>query len=206
MPLTIPSGGAPADISAVDLTQVKRHLKLIVDSADEYTAEDQLLILMIKAATEAYQDRYKVTLITHTYRWDFKEFNGKLELPRPPIQSITEVTYIDENGTEQMVSDSDYTKVTSTSPGFVLFHDDYTFPEVSDEEPYPVRITYVAGYGDKISDVDSGIQLYLMNIIGTMYSQRKTILKSEMSTVGFEDLRSVFTGLIQGKTKAMRFS
>lgn len=195
----------PEDISAVDIDKLKKHLKLVVSSGSEYTAEDDILGVMIKAATESYQDRFKVALITHTYRWDFDGFKKKLELPRPPTQSITKVEYIDNDGATQTVSASNYKKVTTTDPGYVLFIDDYSFPDLDDDEPWPVRVTYTAGYGDNITDVDSSIQLYLMNIIGTLYSQRKTILTNYGSTMGYEDLRGLFADLIKGKPKAMRF-
>lgn len=205
----------PEDISAVDIDKLKKHLRLVVSDGSEYTIEDDLLTDMITAATEEYQNIHKVALITHTYEWRFKEFKTKLELPRPPTQSISKVEYIDEDGNTTEIDASNYSKVTTLNPekntllrpgpGYVLFNHDYSFPDVQDNEPWPVRVTYNAGYGDAITNVPASVRVYLKNVIGTLYNQRKTILVNYGSTMGYEDLRGLFAPLIAGQPKATRF-
>ena len=203
MPLTVIE---KASVQPVDINLLKQHLRLVVDNPASYTVEDEVLSLLIDAVTMAYQDRFKTQLMTATLRWDFQQFRKEMELPRPPLQSVESVVYIDAEGNEQPVADSNYEVIEShVNPGMVRFNWEFTFPELHKDTKYPVRVEYKAGYGDNISDVDPDIQLYLMSTIGTYYMQRESMLTSYTGGISVVEMSKQMSFLLSGKPKAMRF-
>lgn len=202
MPLNIISSQREG---AVNVNVLKQHLRLVVSSPDEYTDEDNILQMYIRAATEEYEDHFKVALLTKTLSYEYTKFKEMMEIPRPPLQYVDSITYIDADGNEQTVAADNYDVTTNITPGRVTFKNSYTLPVTSSDVRYPVTITYKAGYGDDSSKVPQGIKLYLMNVIGTYYKSRESMLIGYGVTISVEDLRKNLAGLISGKPKAMRF-
>lgn len=194
------AAGDPVDIQAL-----KMHLRLVTSDPQSYTIEDDVLSKMIKAASAAYQNRMKVQLVNATLRWDFKEFKQKLELPRPPLQSVESVKYINSDGNEVVVSDEDYRVIKTVEPGYVLFHNDFEFPETEEGNPYPVSVIYIAGYGADSSKVPPEVNLYLSNLIGTYYMQRESVVVSNNRSVSVERMTLEMARLIQGLHPPRRF-
>jgi uncharacterized phiE125 gp8 family phage protein len=83
------------------------------------TAEDDLLVLRGKAARrwcEAFTFRQ---FVTATFRLSLDGFPREFSLPRPPLVSVEEITYIDVDGVEQELDDSAYRVDTVGEPGRV---------------------------------------------------------------------------------------
>ena len=201
MPLTVVTEAAR---QPVDLCDLKLHLKLVVENCADYTVEDNLLSSLIAAACASFETKRKTQLIEAEYRWDFTEFSDKLELPRPPLMSVSKVAYIDTAGDEQTIADSNYEVQANRTPGYVRFYPDYEFPEDVDTDiEYPVQVTYKCGYGKSHQDVPSNIRLFMKNIIGTYYMQRESMVISH-SALSVEDLREQMTHLIAGTPKPLR--
>lgn len=201
MPLTVDT---PPEASAIDLEMLKEHLRLKAPGGS-YTAEDSILNALIKAGVDAYESRFKTTLVTTTLIWGFEEFSRKMELARPPLASVESVTYIDTSGAEQTVDASDYSVIDALTPGCILFKKGYEFPDLDEDTPYPVSVTYKAGYGADHTKVPDSIRLYIRNIIGTYYMQRESVLVSYTGLISIEDISKSMAKLIAGKPKAMRF-
>jgi len=198
--MRIPVVHVPPTTSAVPLQYLKRHLRLVVSDDDEFTEEDALLEKMAMAATQEYEDTYKVTLVKTGLQWDFERFQRKMELPRPPLFEVEEIAYIDSHGAAQTVGPDNYRVVTATAPGYVLFNTDFS-PDLDPSHPYPVSVKYTAG-----SDtVDESIQIYIANIVGTLYNIRESVLVGYGAGISVHDLRKNMAGLIKGKPKALRF-
>lgn len=184
MPLTYDT---PPATTPLDLDEVKSHLRI-----GSSTAYDDFLNICIEALADEsdvnnmMQWAFKRQLIKGTLVFTLKEFHRRLELPRPPLQSVSSVEYRDEDGNWVTVSDSNYEVNTDKEPGFIRFGDDYDFPSLLPDEEYPVRITYVAGYldsqGNSVhTDVPANIRLWAMNVIGDLWQQRGTQIISRTS-------------------------
>src|SRR6185295_4859943 len=46
--------------------------------------------------------------------------SGAIEIPWPPLQSVTSIKYLDANGQEQTLPPADYTVDTISEPGLVI--------------------------------------------------------------------------------------
>ena len=202
MPLTVVE---ESQTLPVDLTELKSHLRKGGSSPGSYSSEDGVLSLMAKAAGKAWQQRYKIQLITATLRWDFSDWKRVMELPRPPFQSVEKVEYMDESGDTQLIPEADYTTFKfERMPGRVAFDKDYEFPDLNEMDPYPVKVTYKAGYGLSSDDVPEDTRLWLMNTIGTFSMQRESKIISYTGNVSVSEMSKEMAFLLQGAPKAMR--
>lgn len=104
---------------------------------------------------------------TYTLKWSsFPHHGAAIILPRPPLSSVTSVTYIDTAGSSQTWSSSKYT-VTEAGAGSSGDRDLWgSIEPTHDESVYPqtrriidaVTITFVAGYGAAASAIPEGIK------------------------------------------------
>lgn len=202
MPLTVVNN---AENYPVGLTELKSHIRLGGSSPGSYTVEDSTLELLIGAATIAFQERYKVQLIEATLRWDFAEFKRVMELPRPPFMEVVDVKYVDEAGDEQLIPSEDYTTFRfDRMPGRVAFDKEYEFPALNEMDPYPVKVTYKAGYGKTSDKVPDDTKLWLKNTIGTYYMQRESRLISYTGNISVQEMAKEMAFLLKGTPKGMR--
>lgn len=68
-----------------------------------------------------------------------------IQLPRPPLASVTSIAYVDTDEASQTWASSNYNVRTNSSPGIVSLAATKSWPTTSVEDPEAVTITYVAG-------------------------------------------------------------
>jgi len=131
----------PPAIEPVTLADVRDHLRI------DHTDSDNVLDWLIQAAREAVEASTGRALIQRTLDVTFDSFADLMELPRAPLQSVTHVKYLDDDGNEQTLSSSVYRVETNGDwPGIIELGYDQSWPSVySVKNPVTVRI--VAGFG-----------------------------------------------------------
>ncbi|NOG69806.1 phage head-tail connector protein [Roseicella sp. DB1501] len=90
-----------------------------------------------------------------------------LELPRAPLQSVSDVRYVPRDGTEvTLTSGTDYLVSTAAEPGRVML--------ATSLPPSMQRfsITYVAGYGSEPAAVPAAIRNAILLLTAFLYEQR----------------------------------
>lgn len=158
---------APAQLP-VSLPEVKNLLKL----EDSVTEDDALAVAILRAAiehAESYQNR---KFITQT--WDLKLDRfpcGPIEIPYGGLQSITSITYTDENGNSQTWSSSKYEVDTSGVTGRVRPVDGEVYPSTKDKLN-AVTIRFVCGYGTDPADVPEATRLGIQLLVKEWYDKR----------------------------------
>lgn len=78
-------------------------------------------------------------------------------IPLPPLQGVTSVKYLDSDGVQQTLDPSIYV-VQKGEPSHVVLAVGQSWPSIS-TMPGSVTVRFVAGYGDKGSDVDERIRM-----------------------------------------------
>jgi hypothetical protein len=78
-------------------------------------------------------------------------------IPLPPLQSVTSVNYIDTDGVNQTVDPATYL-VQKGTPSHIVLANGATWPSVNITVPGSVTIRFIAGYGDKGTDVPEPIR------------------------------------------------
>jgi uncharacterized phiE125 gp8 family phage protein len=144
------------------------------DYSDEVTREMSRLIAV---ATEYAESVCRQSLITQTREYTMSAWpdDSIIRLPRPPLQSVTSITYVDIAGTTQTWNSSNYRVITAGEIGKVVLAYSQVFPTIRSQEQ-SVTVTYVAGYGDAASDVPELLRQAILSLVVHWYDYRGEIL------------------------------
>lgn len=168
---------------AVTLVEAKAHLR--VDTSDD----DTLITAMITAATEAAEQATGRAIMPQTWELTLDEFPAALELTRVPVDSITSVTYVDLDGTDQSLSALLYSldNADDFGPAYVVPAYGTEWPETRDEIN-AVQVRYAAGYTDAAA-VPESIKSWIKLQVGAMYENREseTVGAGKAVHLGFAD-------------------
>jgi len=159
----------------LSLMEVKDNLRL---DQDAHT-EDNLLNAYIKAARRhAEMVLSWRAFITQTWElwldaWPDKNY---IEIPLPPLQSISSIKYYDTDDTEATFSSSYYFVDTKSEPGRVVLNYGRSWPTTTLRPANGFCITFVAGYGDSPYDVPEEFRQGLLLIVGHFYEHREEVV------------------------------
>ncbi len=142
----------------------------------EGTAYDaQFSGIWIPSAREQAEHRTGRALITQTWKLTLESFPAlAIILPRPPLQSVTHIKYVDVNGNLQTLDAADYQVVTEALKGYVQPAYGKQWPACR-PGPGAVQVTFVAGYG-AASAVPRSIKVWMQMAVSTWYQQREGIV------------------------------
>ena len=179
MPLKLLS--APVE-EPLCLDDVKKHLRV------DYDDDDDLIQGLIGGARSAAEVETQRQLVTCTWRLIMDQFPGPslmgipygqpytipghaICLPKSPVQSVTQITYLDMAGVQQTLDPSTYTApddqdMTRITPIFGRIWPP-TLPQMG-----AVQVDFIAGYGTH-ADVPQGIKAWMKLMVGAMYENRE---------------------------------
>lgn len=174
---------APAT-EPIMLDEAKLHCRVDLDN------DDALIERLIAAAREDVEIKKKRALITQTLElrlddWPCMRLDRVIDIPRPPLQSVTSVKYLDEDGDERTLDADTYTVSTGT-PGRVVLNETESWPTLG-SYPDAVRVRFVAGYGDA-DDVRSQTKAWILLRVAHLYKFRESAISGTIvSSVPFLD-------------------
>lgn len=152
---TIPPASEP-----VSVADAKAHSRISID------ADDGMVAGYITAARQYAEKATRRALLTQSWRLALRYWPGRgrwsdasdyykknfIELPRPPLQSITSFTYADVNGATAHMTASynsaagNYILDTESEPGRIYLPFSGLWPTTILAPGAPILITYRAGY------------------------------------------------------------
>lgn len=141
MPLTLSVTTAPT-VEPLGLTEAKAHLR--VDNDDE----NALIESLIETAREQVENDTRRALMTQTLRLNLDAFpcdTDTIQLPRPPLVSVSSITYVDSAGTTQTWASSNYIVDAASEPGRVVLAYNASWPTAR-AQANAIAINYVAGW------------------------------------------------------------
>lgn len=167
MPLALLQTVAPT-VEPVTLEELKEHLR--IDGSDE----DSIIRGYLETAREHVESFCKRQLCTATWVLKLDEFpNGKfIELPRPPLISVTSLVYLDTANASQTWANTNYSVDTYTEPGRIILGYDKVWPTTYGV-PNCITITYQAGYGATVESVPRSIRTGILKLAGIFYENRE---------------------------------
>lgn len=109
--------------------------------------EDDVVANAIVMARQRIEHDARIAVMTQTWDLKLNRFpNGpEIEIPNPPLATVTTVKYLDTSGSEQTFSSLDYEVDGNRAPGVVRLANGSSWPSIQDQQD-AVRIRYVAGY------------------------------------------------------------
>lgn len=163
----------PPEEEPVSIETVKQHLRV------DIAADDALIGTYLQAARELGEGLARRAFVTQTLRLVVDAFpvNRVLKLPRPPLQSVESVTYLDSNGIEHEWTD--FVTDARSEPGRVIFN---STPSVSLFESGAVAIEFVAGYGAD-SDVPQTFVQGILMTVAHWYENRESALSVNLNEI-----------------------
>jgi uncharacterized phiE125 gp8 family phage protein len=162
----------PPEVEPVTLEEAKAHLRLNDDSDDAYVSA------LITAARERVELFLRRALITKAFECALDSFpaNQVIDLPRPPLQSVESIQYVDTAGTVQTLAPDDYVVDASSSEiGRVALAWNRFWP-ITRSSINSILIQFTAGYGDAAEDVPQTIRQGILIEISNLYENREDVV------------------------------
>ena len=161
-------------VEPVTLADVKVYLRTITGD----TTEDAAIITpLITAAREYCENITGRALAAQTIEAFPNRFESVIELPRPPVASITSVKYTDVYGTETTMDAGDY--LVDTKFGRVAFK---KIPSFTPALLNHIKITYEAG----TANVPKTIRQAMLLLIGHWYENREAVTVGAVASIKLE--------------------
>lgn len=152
------------------------------------TAENSLIEAYIKAARAMCEEHTWRSLITQTWDlwlpcWPGGNGGRSVRLPRPPLQSVTYVHYMDADGVEQTLNAAAYQVITQAEPGGIVLRAGQAWPQHAWDAALPICIRFVAGYGAAASAVPEPLRQGMRLLVGHMYANRESVGAGNVATM-----------------------
>lgn len=179
------------EVEPISVTELKTHLRISHSDEDAYLGT---LIASVREEAEQITGRSFITQTWQIFMHDFPysvsdtwwngvrhmpidygiEY-GYMELPKPPLQSVTHIKYYDNADTATTIAEDSYqvTTYTGLTPkkGTITLRDGYTWPTVTRNKD-GVEIQFVTGYGDARTDVPASLRQVLLEECAYRYEFR----------------------------------
>jgi len=154
----------------VSLDELRDHLRI------DQSVDDADLTGKLRAATEFCQRSVggHRQFMKATYDQVLDEFpaNGRIDLPLPPLKSVTSVKYYDTDNTQQTLSSTAYHTITPTrQPGRVELVDGEAWPTTK-VRPDAVKVRFVAG-ATSTTGVDPTVKQAVYLLVGHWNENRE---------------------------------
>lgn len=137
--MSLSLSAAPA-IEPVSLDEMREHLHYSATDQDAYISA------LISAARQACESETDRAFMTQSWVLGLTRFPEIIGIPLPPLQSVEAITYYDENGAEQTLSDDQYQVSTISDPGMIAPARGCSWPSIDDETLIPIRVVFTAGW------------------------------------------------------------
>lgn len=156
----------------VTTAEAKAHLR--VDFADDDTYIDGL-IAAARATCETLSRNQFVTATFVMTLERFPENFDPIEFPKPPLQSVDTITYIDENGDSQTWAAGERDVITNEAVGLVVPKPGNSYPTTQRDKRQAVTVTFDAGHG-LAADVPKAVKQAMFLLIGHWYENREEVV------------------------------
>lgn len=176
--LVTPPGEEPIDLEFVR----DQHLRVANDDA-----EDDYISRLIRSTRRAAERTTRRALITQDWALVMDRFpcGGCIEVPRPPLQEVLSIKYLDDQGAEQTLNPSVYKVSTPYGPNAQKGRITPAYNEVWPTTRYEidaVTVTFRAGYVSPTSppapNVPEDIVHGMLLMMGELYKIRSESVPS----------------------------
>jgi len=165
-------------VEPVAVDEARDHLR--IDTTDD----DALLQSYIIAARTHAENITNRQLVRATFTLKFDQFPAFIVCPRPPLSSVTSITYTDTAGDTQTFSSDSYSADTNSDPGRIDLAYGESWPSTRGDHNNIV-VTFVAGYGTAATDVPEPIRVAMLMMVGHWYENREAVADVRLNEVPF---------------------
>lgn len=157
---------------------------------DDDSAQLENLTAYLQAVRQHVERIAGVAMLTQTLEWTLDGWPsptranpwGGIRLPRPPVQSVTSVKYVDTDGVEQTWAASNYTLNTREVPARIDRAYNVSWPSIR-AQPNAITIRYIAGY-TSAGLIPADLRAALRLAVGSLYEYREDLLADAPAVSG----------------------
>jgi uncharacterized phiE125 gp8 family phage protein len=139
------------------------------------TTDDPLLAILIPSARNAAETITRRALLPQTWDLVLDRFpQWELIVPKPTLQSITSISYVDTLGVTQTLAASEYLVDVKSEPGRITPAFGKVWPSTR-WQTGAVTVRFVAGYAD-VASVPACVKNWMLLRIRTLWDNRKQLV------------------------------
>lgn len=188
----------PAAINPVTIDEAKLNLRVT------HNSEDSEIESAINDATRYIEDRLGQQLITATWRFVLDCFPNVIEVPRPPLISVSSITYVDTAGATQTLASTEYQVDYARRPGRIMPARLKFWPSIDSSTFNPVQVNTTNGYGATASTVPPQAKRGIKFLVNHWYFTREPIVVGMMSAKVDLTLDSLLASIWHGEYAGVR--
>lgn len=174
----------PPAAEPITLGEALEHLR--VDTDDD----SSVILRQMRACRELAESFTRRQFITATWDLSLDGFpsdsglrlgidgqyaRGHIIVPRPPLQQVSSIKYIDADGVEQTWAAASYVVETAAGePGRIFPAYGESWPTCRSQRR-AVTVRFIAGYGDAPEDVPECIREAILMMLAARYQQRSAV-------------------------------
>lgn len=169
---------APA-VEPVTLTDAKSQIRVDMDD------DDPLIATLVTAARQMCEEQTWRALVTQTWDLYLDQWPGMdyIVVPRPPLLTVTSITYRDENGNTATLSSDWYRVETAFEPGRIVLKPNYDWPSTTLDTGLPIIVRFTCGYGATAASVPEPLRQGMRLVLGHLYENREAVVVSGFQAV-----------------------
>jgi uncharacterized phiE125 gp8 family phage protein len=154
-------------------------------------SEDALFAGLISAARQDAEMLLQRSLITQAWRLVLDGFPSRaIELDRGTVLAVSSVSYLDMNGSVQILPPAEYVTDLSGCPGRITPAFGKVWPPALPQIA-SVKVDFTAGFGPSAADVPEGIKRWIKIRVATVFAHRE-----EVAASGSRDPYAFVAGLL----------
>lgn len=154
-------------IEPVELSELKEFSRITTN------AEDSFLLSAIKLARFCAESFTGKAFIEQKIKLTMDWWPGNaVELPMPPLISVSKVATLDESGTETEYDSDNYYYDAFSMPGRLIIKGSQSQPVNTDRDYAGYAIEYFAGFGANADDVDPDLKMGVLLWAAHYYANR----------------------------------
>jgi len=165
----------PATENPITLTEAKTHLKV------DTTADDTFITNLIKSATSSAQEYTNRFFIQTTIQQVGDKWEDISNLFKSPVASVTNIKYVDPDGTLQTLNTDIYFLDDVNKPARIGLKPNQSYPDIINRLN-AVQVNYIVGLAAGPDEVDEGIRQALLLTIGNWYQNRQAVVTGSIAT------------------------
>jgi uncharacterized phiE125 gp8 family phage protein len=171
--------------SPVSLDEAKTHLRVT------HTDDDQYINALLLAATKWAEDFQCRTYVSRTHTMYLDNWETIIRPTYSPLVSVTTIKYLDTDGNQKTLSDTQYRVDTNTEPGRITEAYNCSWPDIR-LVINTIEIEYEAGYGT-VAAVPDDVKAAIKLIVGHFYEHREPVSEIKMHMVPFSAKELLWT-------------
>lgn len=158
----------PPTVEPVSLAECKIDLRV------DHDADDSLITGLIAAARQEAEELSRRALINRTLELSMRGWpcDNCIQLPYPPLVSVTSITYYSTANVAAVMPIADYYAITDAEPGLIALAYNATWPTAALRTALPIRVRYVAGYGATAASVPDRYKALVRSLVAIRYENR----------------------------------